>query len=104
MSETVVDGDERTVWRILGEPRRHHVVRHLNETNDVTTTADISRVIAEDCEVEYERIQSALRHVDVPKLADAGVVEYDAERDRIESTARVRRLCAILEAVEERLE
>lgn len=104
MPETVVDGDGRTVWSILGEPRRHHVLRYLAETAEPTTTAAVSRSIVDYCDGDRERVQMELKHVDVPKLADAGVVDYDPDRDRIEPTPHVDRLCEALDAVEETLQ
>lgn len=104
MPETVVDGDGSIVWRLLGEPRRHHVLRHLDDTGEPTTTAELSRAITEYCDGDDEQVRLALRHVDVPKLADADVLEYDPDRDRIEPTPRVETLCAVLDAVDERLE
>lgn len=98
MPEPVVD--ERTLWRLLGEPRRHHVLRHLAEADGATTMSEIAEAVVEHCDDDRELLYVELRHVDLPMLADAGVISYDPGRDRIEPSARVEPLCDALAAVE----
>lgn len=102
MSEPIVD--ERTLWRLLGEPRRHAVLRHLAAVDGATTTGDVAETVVEHCDDDRELLYVELRHVDLPLLADAGVISYDPDRDRIEPTAGVDVLCETLDAVETSLE
>ena len=102
MPETVVD--DGTVWRLLSDPRRRRILKHLDASDGVTTVADVAKSALEGYDGDRVGLEVELRHVDVPMLADAGVVAYDAERDRIEPTDRVEQLCRALEAVETCLE
>lgn len=78
------DFDDDTVSRLLGvlsDERRRVIIRHLVRSPSGTgTVEELVERIAErtdgDEPVE-DRIEIRLYHVDLPALADAGVVEYD---------------------------
>lgn len=85
---------------LLGHPHRRAVLRTLLEAPDDVVAADELIGRLQDREESrtgerpsWEHLTVALHHVHVPKLSDAGVVEYDAAggryvyrpRDRLET-------------------
>ncbi|WP_192813794.1 MULTISPECIES: DUF7344 domain-containing protein [Halorubrum] len=89
-----VDGDGRSVranelLELLGNRRRRLLWRHLRAEEAETALSDASRRIAawendvDPADVEYDQrksVYTSLRQFHCPKMADAGLVEFD-ERD-----------------------
>lgn len=76
------------VFELLANPRRRLILSYLSETAaDAVDFADlIAEVVARETDSEtdaerYEAVAIELRHTHLPKLADAGLVDYD-ERSR----------------------
>lgn len=92
---------------LLASERRRHLLSHLStEDHDPVSTDELVDVIAE-CEhpdpgpaTHRARITTDLHHVHLPKLADAGVVEYDSVAEIVYYTGPDR-LESLLTAVEE---
>lgn len=81
MRITVNDG---AVFDIVADDRRAHVVRVLADAPEKTLALDrlverVARRADGGDLLERDRIAVRLHHVDLPKLSDAGVVEYDAD-------------------------
>lgn len=81
-----------TIFDLLSSPRRRHVLRCLDEYDDPLALADLAdevavreydRPLTETSPEEVKRIYVSLYHTHVPKLEDAGVVEYNQERDLV---------------------
>lgn len=97
------DGDlsPETTFDLLSDRRRRTVVAFLLIHKRSLTVSDLAKLIAErehETEItelsgdEVRAIHTDLYHVHVPRLADAGVVEYDEKRDLVEPTELLRRL------------
>jgi len=68
------------LFEILADAQRRRILAHLDERDDdVATVADLRDALADgDASTgERERIAIRLHHAHVPKLAAAGLVEYD---------------------------
>lgn len=77
------------IFDLLGSRRRRYVLYYLNETDaDVVTLDDVAeRVVAwerewagdddADRDTHLEYVRTALHHNHLPRLADAGLVDYD---------------------------
>ena len=79
--ERELSGELDTVFELLGDRERRSVVAHLLEGNGQTATVP---ELADQCQQEAEGSTSTtdpvvmrLHHTHLPKLEDAGVVEYD---------------------------
>lgn len=81
------------VFDLLSNTRRRFVINYLLRQDEPVTIQQLSRDLAawefevdpEDLSDQQEkRIYVALYQTHVPKLADAGVVEYDAESSLVE--------------------
>ncbi|MDL5362400.1 hypothetical protein [Halalkalicoccus sp. NIPERK01] len=84
-----------TVLRTLSKPRRRAILRQVCECGEpVDATAVATAVVAgewagRDEPVpagERERVLRSLRHVHLPKLAAAGLIEYDRETETAVAT------------------
>lgn len=77
-----------TIFSLLSDERRRHVVAALaDRTTEITldelvstiTSRNLAGSEATDPAATKKRIKIALHHVHLPKLDDAGVVEYDPD-------------------------
>lgn len=76
----------------LAHRRRRHVLRCLAERGSAMRLTALATAVArrelDDADVDYadaivERVRRSLHHRHVPKLADAGLVEYDRTFDAV---------------------
>lgn len=83
---------------IVGKERRARLIECLQEFDEAVTLPDLAEEIAvrefeaEITELSGERIKEiylTLYHTDVPKLAEADILEYDQERDLVTSGPRL---------------
>lgn len=90
------DQHRRIVLAILTEERRSLTVDDLTETivkyNHQASMSDVSEDV-------LDQVRLSLHHVHLPKLAQAGVVEYDPERHRVEPTEQFDLLQPSLSAI-----
>lgn len=93
---------------LLRHPRRRAVVSILDETDSITRQQLVARLAAADAEtsdVESETEDDAraidieLHHNHLPRLADAGVVEYDG--DTVTATPQLETVVEYATVVEE---
>lgn len=79
MPATTDSDPTSALLRVLADPSRRAVLRHLQRRDDSTPTVEaVARSLGDDSSrgpPADERL--ALRHVHLPKLADAGLVAYD---------------------------
>lgn len=91
------DPDPDLVWHLLSDPRRRYVLEHLHST-ERTTLAALARGIESMDEAgrsgtgrrtptSRRRIEIALAHDHLPRLADCGVIAYDPSTLRVVLTA-----------------
>lgn len=93
---------------LLANSRRCHAIERLQSVDGSIGLADLAdevamaehgTVISEIPAEEVKRVYLDLYHSHVPKLAEADVVEYSQETDRIGLSAGADRLTPYLEAV-----
>jgi len=75
-------------FKLLSHHRRRVALRYLATQAGTTSVSDVADQIAllegEHTRDRYERICTSLVHSHLPVLADAGVVDYDRDREVIE--------------------
>ena len=79
------------VFEVLSDRRRRYALYHLRESPE--SVATVSDVVGYICRQEVESdesrpdlrrsIRTTLQHFHLPKLADAGVIEYDERTETI---------------------
>lgn len=113
-SEEAVKSSGRTslslseVIGLLADSRRRHAIDRLRNVDgsigladlaDEVATAEHGTIISEIPAEEVKLVYLDLYHSHVPKLAEADVVEYSQESDRIGLSVGADRLTSYLEAV-----
>jgi hypothetical protein len=96
------------VYEALEHPRRRFVCSTLLE-DDEWSLPELARTVAaweegvpedEVSEAGMKRMHVSLYHSHVPKLADCGVVSFDADAETMSATANAERVLAALEGME----
>ncbi len=80
--EQVATGTELDdLFEVLADSHRRRVLAYLADTDDdVAAFSELIEHVADDSageSTDNERLAVSLHHTHLPKLADAGVVEYD---------------------------
>ncbi|WP_158057765.1 DUF7344 domain-containing protein [Halorussus halophilus] len=97
-----------TVFEMLSNRRRRHVVHYLLRESGTVELRTLSRNVAaweNDKQVERvtseerRRVYNALQQSHLPKMADAGVVQYDAARSTVAAAEDLDELQIYLEVV-----
>jgi hypothetical protein len=99
------------LFGVLAADRSRYVLYHLVESDGVVSVEEMASAVAERERAAAEssapdansRVHTSLYHVELPKLGDYGLVEYDFDEDRVEATDRAAELAPYLQ-VAERLE
>ncbi|MFB6167992.1 MAG: hypothetical protein ABEJ43_04010 [Haloferacaceae archaeon] len=120
MSQTPVRADEsdgdRTlskdlVFTMLSNERRRHVIHCLKQRGERVTMRELSRQVAawengvETDDLDYKqrkRVYTSLHQTHLPKLADAGIIDYDRDRGTVALGTGASELDAYTEDVSER--
>lgn len=84
------DVDWQALGAVFGQPRRQVAVRVLGDADLPLSLVTLARAVAAEQAGDFapaapivEYLQVRLHHVDLPMLADAGVVSYDADDRRV---------------------
>lgn len=94
------------VFDILKNQRRRHVLRYLRE-NETTTLSDLAEHVAaleNEKDVrsltssERKRVYVGLYQCHLPRMSDAGVIDFDSDRGRIELRETAEQLDEYLDA------
>ncbi len=115
LTEIVPDAEEprlskSEVFELLSAERRQEVLRYLDDTEGAATLSELAEHIASlECDCEPAQLSSQQRkrayvglyQCHLPKMADAGVIEYNADRGIIELNERSVRLLNYLYFEEE---
>lgn len=93
-------------FALLADERRRDVVRYFRDAeHDVASLSQLAdyRVDRPNGAGDLELARTALHHAGLPKLADAGVVQYDARSEtvRYEGAPMAERCLAAVESVAE---
>lgn len=107
-SEEVLTKDTR--FHLLGSQRRRWVLRYLKDEGKTDLGDLAGQIAAWENETSIERVAypqrkrtyTSLQQTHLPALAEAGVVEFEADRGVVEVTERARKLDVYLEVVPER--
>ena len=67
------------IFELLADERRREALYALYRREDPVPVADLAEEVASAVAVGPEHVANSLHHVHLPKLADAGIVEYDVE-------------------------
>ncbi|WP_435177722.1 DUF7344 domain-containing protein [Halorussus sp. AFM4] len=98
-------------FELLADGRRRRAVAALRETDGATTLGDLAEATAARVDGvdraavptdRRERVAASLHHCHLPKLADAGVVEYDPDESRVVPTEAAEELDPYFEVIERR--
>lgn len=75
-----------TTFSLLADRQRREVLAYLSETDDGTAEVDalVDHLAGEG--LDRHEVVTALHHVHLPKMADAGVVEYDRRSGTVRYT------------------
>ena len=94
------------VFSALGHPRRRYVMYTLvTESSSATLDQLATKLVAWErrkpteavTDEERHRMTASLHHAHVPKLADLGVVEYDADDRVVSRTTNAAQVRAVLD-------
>lgn len=74
-----------TVLALLADRRRRRVLDYLRDHGAGSASLEelVSHLAGDDGSPARERLGLSLRHVHLPKLAEAGVLDYDREAGRV---------------------
>ncbi|WP_226008051.1 DUF7344 domain-containing protein [Natrinema salinisoli] len=106
MSEIPIPFD--TVLDVCGHKHRRIVLATLANQQQSVSKTDLTSAIAkhnhhmplaETADEIVTQIQTSLQHVHLPKLAEAGFIQYDLEGQVVEPTAQVGREESHLSAI-----
>jgi len=92
---TATELDRTDLYRLLQRQRRRHLVAHLLDVGPQgTTVEEAAAALSEASSVEApeRRVAVTLVHAHLPKLDDAGVVDYDRASGHVAPTPRLRAL------------
>lgn len=91
---TGLDRDE--LFHLLKSERRRRTLRYLLEVDRESVEVEALAAAVADGEgdrppeADRERVTTTLVHADLPRLDEAGVVDYDPDRGRVTATPLVR--------------
>jgi len=106
-SDTELTQDD--VFEILSSPRRRYLLYHLRQRGEPVELTELAEHVAawendvEPSELttqERKRVYVSLYQTHVPKLDDAGIVDYDADTGMVALTRRARHIDGYLEEEE----
>jgi DNA-binding transcriptional ArsR family regulator len=98
------------VFTMLSNQRRRHVIHYLKQRGEQVTVRDLSRQVAawengvgvEQLDYKQrKRVYTSLHQTHLPKLDDAGIVEYDRDRGTVSLGSAAVELDVYMEVVPE---
>lgn len=110
--ETVADSPQSlssdTVFEVLSNRRRRYAVHYLLQRDDVVEFRRLTEQITaweNDIPVtavnhdQRKRVYTALRQTHLPRMADAGIIEYNRQRGLVQPTDAIREFEIYLDIV-----
>jgi DNA-binding transcriptional ArsR family regulator len=110
MSHTNGELSRDLVFEILSNPRRRFTIYYLRQHGEPVDLQELAaQVAAWENEVDVEeltkqerkRVYVSLYQTHVPKLADAGIIDYDQDAGTVELTENARQVRGYLESTED---
>lgn len=78
LSSLIHDRTLDEMLKILSNTHRRAILWHFQQSpEDVTTTGHLAKIIARQEGMEVDQTVIQLRHSTLPRLEDAGVIDYD---------------------------
>lgn len=93
------------VFRLLSNERHRHALEYLTEREQTTVSELVAAVAASEChgDTAPEAVRTAvyvsLRQIHLPRLAEAGLIDYDSDTNQIRLLKRARGVTVYLELV-----
>lgn len=75
-----------TLFEALANDQRRSIIRCFSESPDsVATVGELAEYVMTHCSTarNIEQLESRLHHVSLPKLSEAGLVEYDPRSNTV---------------------
>ncbi|WP_255151118.1 DUF7344 domain-containing protein [Halorarius halobius] len=89
-TDAIEDPDVDRILRVLADGTRRRLLRYLARTgDDVVPVEELCGVVAGD-DASRRAARASLRHVHLPMLADAGIVDVDWDREAVRYHGRER--------------
>jgi hypothetical protein len=107
-ADELEDFSQEVVFEMLSNQRRRYVVHYLLDADEEAELRELSRTVAawendkrpdEITSQERKRVYNALQQAHLPKMDDAGLVEFDASRGTVSATDELADLQVYLEIV-----
>lgn len=86
MHQACESNPSNSLLEVLADEQRRCVVAYLSDTSDdVASVSELTRHVTKHCADAHNREQVAvnLHHVGLPKLEEAGVLEYDSRSNTV---------------------
>ncbi|WP_115865455.1 DUF7344 domain-containing protein [Halorussus litoreus] len=104
MPEIQSEVDVATACSLLENESRRAILRTLANGSGTATRREIARTLAQDERRTSERIEAALYHVHLPKLATEGAIRYDLDSQSVTLTDEGERFFQFLDSIERRMD
>ncbi|QLH78312.1 hypothetical protein HZS55_13785 [Halosimplex rubrum] len=90
-----------TIFELLTNERRQRALQYLTQAVGAVPISDLADQLTlwegEHTREQYERVCTSLVHVHLPKMVDAGVVEYDPACETVNSQEAIEQITPYLE-------
>lgn len=92
------------VFDVLADQRRRNLLRHLLECDPPVSVTEIAEALQSHGHVgsveERRKLRISIHHVHLPKLDERGVLDYDAETNRVVGWSRIESMEPYLDIAE----
>jgi hypothetical protein len=90
-----------TIFELLTNERRQRALQYLTQAVGAVPISDLADQLTllegDHIREQYERVCTSLVHVHLPKMADAGVVQYDLARETVNPQEAIEQITPYLE-------
>lgn len=95
-------------WETLSHPMRRATLQALKGTEKTTVETAASEIPSTDAyrtdggrlPEESDRVEVMLHHHHLPKMANAGAIDYDRESGTIQTNSTTERICDLMDTLE----
>jgi len=110
MEATDTSLSQDVVFELLSSPRRRYILYHLRQTDgpvELTTLAEQVAAWENETDVdniteqERKRVYVSLYQTHIPRLDEAGVIEYDSDSGMVSLASQAREIDNYLDSTEE---
>lgn len=96
--------DVAAACSLLENESRRAILRTLANGSGTTTRRELARTLARDDRRTSERLEAALYHVHLPKLANEGAIRYGPNSRSVRLTDEGERFLRFLESIERKID